>query len=99
MENNSDITISVKGRSIKVPSLLIGERTIISFGKWLKIAEVKDEAWLEGDVVDDPAAYIEKIRREKLSADIFTFTQKLPNTTPKYHYPMEWDNVAAICTT
>ena len=29
-------------------------------------------------------------------ADIFTFIQKLPDATPKYRYPLEWDNVAAL---
>jgi hypothetical protein len=28
--------------------------------------------------------------------DLFTFTQRLPNTKPLFQYPMEWDNFAAI---
>lgn len=28
--------------------------------------------------------------------DIFTFAQKLPATTPKYRYLMEWESVAAV---
>ena len=63
------------------------------------MAWIKDEDWLEGEVVNDPEACIKKIKQEKLKADIFTFAQKLPNTKPNYDYPMEWDNVAAIPTT
>jgi len=28
--------------------------------------------------------------------DIFTFLQGLPGTEPKFHYPMEWDNLAVV---
>jgi len=98
MEADS-VEISVKGRAVKVPSVVVGGRTIVGSGKWLSMASVRDEDWLEGEVVTDPEACIRKIRQEKLKADIFTFAQKLPNTKPNYDYPMEWDNVAAIPTT
>ena len=31
-----------------------------------------------------------------MKADIFSFTQKLPATRPKYSYPMESESIAAI---
>jgi hypothetical protein len=99
LRNKSIITISSKGRSISVPYIQIEGRTVIASGKWLKIAEVNDEVWLHGEVVQNPGAYLEKIRQERFSADIFTFTQKLPNVIVKYHYPVEWSSVAAIRTT
>lgn len=49
--------------------------------------------------LDRPDFCIEKLRgeaRKVLKADIFTFTQKLPCTRPKYSFPMEWESVAAI---
>jgi hypothetical protein len=98
MEANS-VEISVKGHAIKVPSVKIGGRTIIVYGRWLNMAWIKDANWLEGEVVTDPEACVKKLRQEKLNADIFTFSQKLPNIKPNYAYPMEWDNVAAIPTT
>lgn len=94
MEANC-VKISVKGRVIKVPSVQVGAKTIIVSGRWIKIARVKDEDWLEGEVVN-PEAVVEKLKQEKLNADIFSFVQKLPNTNPNYSYPMEWDNVAVI---
>lgn len=97
MESDS-AQISIKGRLVKVPSLRIGGRTIIVSGRWLRIARVRDEDWLEGEVVDCPEEYIRKIKQEGLSADIFSFGQKVPNVQPKYCYPLEWDNVAAIPT-
>lgn len=92
------VEISVRGRVKKVPSLQLGARTIVVTGQWLRIAEIKDEAWLEGEAISDPAACMQMIRKGELKADIFTFAQKIPNTTPNYDYPLEWDNVAAIHT-
>lgn len=62
----------------------------------IKIGAIKDEEWSESDVVRDPEVLIENIKRSKARVDIFTFAQKLPETTPKYGYYMEWDNDAAI---
>lgn len=36
------------------------------------------------------------MRKSTSRIDIFTFIQKLSETTPKYTYPMEWDNLAAL---
>ena len=36
------------------------------------------------------------MRETELNADIFTFRQKLPDTSPKYAYHLEWDNFAVI---
>src|SRR5260370_41788159 len=99
MESTAEITISVKGRAVKVPAIRTGNKTIIAAGRFLRIAQVRDEDWLEGDVVDDPEACAELIRQQRFRADIFTFVQKLPNPMPKYRYPMQWENVAAIPTT
>jgi len=64
--------------------------------KWIKVAAVYDEDWLPGQVVSNPESFISRLRDSRLEADIFTFAQKIPDTKPKYQYPMEWDNVAAI---
>ena len=90
--------ISVRGRIITVPSVDIGGHTIVLSPGWLSMAEVKDEAWLVGDVVVEPEACFAAIAAANLKADLFTFTQKLPNTTPRYGYAMEWEDVAAIRT-
>ncbi len=37
-----------------------------------------------------------KVCDKELRFDLFTFTQKLPHTSPKYGYPMEWDNLAVL---
>jgi hypothetical protein len=49
--------------------------------------------------LDDPDSAIVQLRKSDLKIDIFTFMQKLPETTPKYKYPMEWDNFAVLPVT
>ena len=46
--------------------------------------------------VDDPAMMLQALRESGIRIDLFTFMQKLPETSPKYPYAMEWDNVAAL---
>ena len=51
---------------------------------------------MEGITIADPEWFISRVRETELNADIFTFRQKLPDTSPKYAYPLEWDNFAVI---
>ena len=95
---SEDIEISVRGRNVKVPGIRVGERIVIIRPGWLKVAEIKDAAWLEDDAVANPEACVAGLRRAKLSVDLFTFNQKPPDIVPKYPYFMEWDNVAGIST-
>jgi hypothetical protein len=88
--------IRVKGKAVSVPSVEIGDRTVITTGKWLKIAAVQDEDLVEGEIVADPASFVQRLKETELNADIFTFVQKLPDTTPRYTYHIEWDNFAVI---
>lgn len=56
-------------------------------------------AWVDGDLYncpDDPEAMIHSLRNCGKRVDLFTFLQKLPETSPKYSYPMEWDNLAVL---
>ncbi|MFO1478370.1 MAG: hypothetical protein U1F98_17185 [Verrucomicrobiota bacterium] len=90
--------IRVRGKTIQVPSAAACGQRVLVRGRWLKLATVHDEEWLPGDVVADPAAMIREFTAAGLRADIFTFSQKLPDTQPRHGYPFEWDNVAAIPT-
>lgn len=88
--------IRVKGKAVYVPSAQIDGRTVITSGKWLKIAIVQDEDLVKGEIVMDPESFVSKLKEIGLNADILTFVQKLPDTTPKYKYHLEWDNLAII---
>ena len=79
-----------------VPSARVHGHTVISVGKWIKKASVHDEEWTAGQIVTDPADFITRIREQKLKADIFTFTQKVPECEPKFPGHFELDNVAVV---
>jgi hypothetical protein len=88
--------IRVKGKPSLVPSITIDGRTVITTGKWLKTASVQDEDLVEGEVVSHPDEFISRLKESGLSADIFTFAQKIPETTPLHDFDLEWDNLAVI---
>ncbi len=88
--------IGVKGKVVLVPSAQINGRTVINTGKWLKVAIIQDEELVEGEAIVDPNSFISQLKESRLSADIFSFAQKLPDTTAKYNYHVEWDNLAVI---
>jgi hypothetical protein len=59
-------------------------------------------AQLEGDFyqfLKDPEPVIAALRALRNRPDVFTFMQSLQDTTPKYPYHMEWDNMAVIRVT
>jgi len=88
----------VKGKWVRVPALDVGGKTIVVRGRWLKMAIIRSEEWLQ-TALEDPEDCLRKLREQRSHGwrpDIFTFAQKLPITVPKYSYPMEWDSVAAI---
>jgi len=94
--SNGQIEIHVKGKPVRVPSAQIDGRTVLATGKWLEIATVQDEELTESESVADPESFISHLKESGLNADIFTFSQKLWDTTPKYKYLLEWDNWAVI---
>ena len=96
MTNTSEIYI--KGKWVKVPAFNVDGKTVAVTGRWLKMAVICSEEWLETELAN-PDGCIGELKRQRPNgerADIFTFTQKLPATLPKYQYSMEWDSVAAI---
>lgn len=71
----------------------VGGRDIQINGALLRTARLAVDAY---ESVDDPGETLEALRASGIRIDLFTFMQKLPDTSPKYAYPMEWDNVAAL---
>src|SRR5262245_22855294 len=62
-------------------------------GRLVRIAGLAAEGY---DFVDDPPEALDHLRTQRPHVDLFTFAQELPDVTPRYDYPMEWDNVAAV---
>ena len=89
--------IRVRGRWVAVPAADVNGKKVIVKGKWLKTAVVRGEEMMDKEL-ENPEIYIQKLRDGSLSlkADIFTFTQQIPETRPKYPYPAEQESIAAI---
>jgi hypothetical protein len=62
-------------------------------GSVLKVARLDAEKFL---FVDDPAPIIEGLKKSSERVDMFTFLQKVTERSPKYAYPVEWDNLAVL---
>jgi Acetyltransferase (GNAT) domain len=69
-----------------------GQRIMVE-GKALRIARLEQE-WYED--IEDPKTLIDELGKTKPRPDILTFWQRLPDTEPKYSYPMELDSIAAL---
>jgi hypothetical protein len=97
--NIDSLAIHRKGKTFTVPSVRIGSRTIVCVGRWLKVASIWDEVWLEPDADCRPDLMIAELQRSPLNPDVFTFAQRFDEREPKYRYHYELDNVAALPTT
>jgi hypothetical protein len=45
---------------------------------------------------EDPDALLTQLRSCGTRIDLFTFLQRIPDTAPRYAYPIEWDNLAVL---
>jgi hypothetical protein len=62
-------------------------------GKLIRIGSLDGEGY---QFLEDPEAALGILRKSRTRIDLFTFVQKLSDTTPRYNFPMEWDNMAAV---
>jgi len=92
----NQIKILVRGRPTEVPSVNLEGRTVISRGEWIKIASVQDEDLREGATVTDAKAFVAKLKERRFGADIFTFTQRIPDTARLQDFYMEEELTAAL---
>jgi hypothetical protein len=96
-----NIEIAIKGKWITVPALEVNGKNIVVGGKWIRIARVEAEEWLESEL-EDPQRCVQVLKQQRsadLQADILSFAQKPPDIHRKYQFPVEWDSVAAVCLT
>jgi len=98
---SSTMRISVKGKPVEVPCLLIEGRTIIVRGRILRIAGVFDD-FLDSRDIDDPEPIIRALK-ENRESDIFNFLGSFSvavgeKERPAWQtcYQIEYDHLAAI---
>jgi hypothetical protein len=89
-------TIRVRGANVACDAVRIGSQTFIISGSIAKTASLERDkaAWLED--LDDPASVIRVLTDARAGVDIFRFSQRIPDSQPKYSYYKEWRHVAAI---
>jgi hypothetical protein len=79
--------------SVRRPSPKVGGKDLQIEGRLIRVARIDGETY---EFLKDPEVTLDELRRARVRADLFTFTQPLAETSPKYGYPMEWDNAAAL---
>jgi hypothetical protein len=62
-------------------------------GRLLRTASLEADGY---QFLDDPRPFVNELRRCGTRIDLFTFMQRLPETTAKFEYPMELDNFAVL---
>jgi hypothetical protein len=62
-------------------------------GKLIRIGHLEGDKY---ESLNNPLAALQELRTSGVGIDIFTFLEKLPHTTPQYHWPMESDNLAVL---
>ena len=73
--------------------ILINGRQIRIEGRYLRIARLEADGF---HFLSDPGALLEILRSCGTNVDLFTFMQKVTEPEPRFQYPLEWDNVAAL---
>jgi len=90
--------IRIAGKTFYAPTAEIQGRPVVVTGRWLRRAVIKDEDVAQGESVERPNLFLEQLKRSPLRADILSFSQKIPDTTPRYNYRFQWDNWAVVPT-
>jgi hypothetical protein len=73
--------MNVHGKDIRVDGALI------------RVGRLAAEKY---EFLDDPGATLDAVRRSGVRVDLFTFMQTVSRPSPRYDYPFEWDNFAAL---
>src|SRR5271170_2881947 len=90
---NSFITETPESVRRRTSTMKLCGREVIVHGQLCRIAHVDADDY---KFLDDPESAIVQLRQSGMRIDIFTFMQRLPETTPKYSYPYEMDNMAVL---
>jgi len=65
-------------------------------GRLIKLGSLDADTY---EFLENPEEALEEVRRCGTRIDLFTFMQRMPDTSPKYRYPMVWDNLAVLPVT
>ena len=86
----------INGEPARVECLEIDGQVYSLFRGVATIVQLEDD-WFED--VRDPKSVIAALKLSPVTADIFTFWQRLPRTQPGFEYHTEWERIAALPVT
>jgi len=88
--------ISVRGQVKRVHAWRMDDIVVVVTGSVIRVAEVFDAYWLEAHRLPEPRSILQRLRTVAGGPDLFTFTQRAPDTQPMFDFHLDWANVAAI---
>lgn len=91
--------VRIKGKDVRVASIRIQDRVVITTGGWLKTALVRDEAFVQGEIAPHPEEFIAGLKKWGAKPDLFAFPQKISEPKRDFPYHTEWDDFAVIRVT
>jgi hypothetical protein len=90
--------VRLAGKTLYLPYAEIHGAGVIVKGRWLRIAVFKDEELVEAHETCQAPKIVDELRRGRLRADVFAFTQNFANPTPQYDFFKEWESWAVAST-
>jgi hypothetical protein len=90
------LEISVRGRPQTVPARRIAGAAVIERGRLLKSAQLFDQFWLEVERIPDLDLLVDELRRSAHRPDLLFYTQRVPDTEPRYRYSFRRQNFAVL---
>jgi hypothetical protein len=80
----------------RMTDLKFDNRALLVGGRLCRVARLDADDY---KFLDDPEAVIAGLRKSHMRIDLFTFLQRLPETSPQFPYPLEMDNMAVLPVT
>jgi hypothetical protein len=90
------VPVSVAGKVRPVSGLKVGEHCLVISGGVIKFGKVFDAYWIEAAKLPNLPWLVQQLKNYDDRPDILSFTQRVPDTDPKFGYQIEWDNVAVV---
>lgn len=73
--------------------MIVCNRDIRVSGQLIRVGRLEADGY---EYLDDPVELLASLRESRPRVDIFSFLQRPSETSPKYSYAMEWDNLAVL---
>jgi hypothetical protein len=78
---------------MKEKAYIVGGTEIRMGGRLVRIARIEGDTY---EFLNEPESFIRELRTCSVPIDLFTFIQRVDEPEPRFSYPMEWDNLAAV---